>query len=62
MSSVHKKSVRDEFERIKVEFKNLSSDKKISPEALLLFNSMMTLIELILSIFMEINKEKQQKL
>ena len=61
MSSVDKKSVRDEFERIKVEFKKLSSDKKISPEASLLFNSMMTLIELMLSIFMEKATKKNNK-
>ena len=61
MSSVHKESVRDEYDRIKGEFKKLSSDNKISPESLLLFKSMMTLIELLFSIFLEKVTKKNNK-
>lgn len=61
MSSIHKESVRDEFDRIKNEFKKLSSDKKIPPESLLLFKSMMALIELVLAIFLEKATKKNSK-
>lgn len=61
MSSVNKASVRDEFDRIKDEFKKLSSEKKISSECVLLITSMFTLMELILSIFMEKKTTKDNK-
>ena len=50
MATIDKKSVRNEFDNIKNEFNNLSANKKISPECKALFNSLILLFELILSI------------
>lgn len=51
--SVDKKSVRNEFDRIKSEFNDLSKKKKLAIEYKMLFESLIILFELILSIFLE---------
>jgi hypothetical protein len=58
MSTVNKKSLREEVERIKTDFNTLLKDKKISGEAHLLFTSMLTLINLLVAIFLEKNTKK----
>ena len=58
MSTVNKKSLREEVERIKTDFNNLVKDKKISSEAHLLFKSMLTLINLLVAIFLEKQTKK----
>ncbi len=58
MSTVNKKSLREEVERIKTDFNTLVKDKKISGEAHLLFTSMMALINLLVAIFLEKQTKK----
>jgi transposase len=61
MSNVNKQSVRDEAERIKIEFDRLTSDKKINTEAKVLFQSLFMLINLLISIFLEKTTNKTNK-
>ena len=53
MSKINKASLRDEAERINNEFDRLATDKKINNESKLLFKSMLMLINLLISIFLE---------
>ena len=61
MPAVNKQSVREEFDRITSEFKRLSADKKISPEIATLFNSLMMLLNLMFSVFLEKQTKKTSK-
>lgn len=61
MGSVNKQSVREEVERIKIEFERLAADKKINSETKMLFQSMFMIINLILSIFLEKTTTKNNK-
>ena len=61
MGSVNKQSVREEIERIKSEFDKLSTDKKINSETKMLFQSMLMLINLLISIFLEKTTSKNNK-
>ncbi len=61
MSSINKKSVRDEVDRIKVEFDQLSSDGKINKECVTLMRCMLLVIDLILSVFLEKATKKNSK-
>lgn len=61
MSSVNKQSVRDEFTRIETEFVSLRARNKISNEGFILFQSMLTLMKLLISIFLEKNTTKTDK-
>jgi transposase len=61
MSTVNKGSVREEAERIKTEFERLSTDKKINSECAFLIQSMLMLINLLISIFMEKTTTKNSK-
>lgn len=61
MSDMNKKSVREEVDRIKSEFDRLKQDKKISSEVNVLFQSMIMLIDLIVSIFLEKITKKNSK-
>jgi len=58
MATINKQSVREEFERLKAEFKQLSKKKKLAPEFVTLFNALFMLVTLILSIFMEKQTKK----
>jgi len=58
MASIDKLSVRDEFEKIKIKFNQLSEDGEISPAAILLFHSTFLLLQLVFSIFMEKTTKK----
>lgn len=61
MASVNKKSVREEAERIKAEFDQLSSNKKLDPQTKMLFQSMLMLINLFVAIFLEKTTKKDNK-
>jgi transposase len=61
MSSIHRESVREEAERIKEEFTRLASSKKMDTEVVFLVQSMLTLINLLIAIFMEKTTKKNNK-
>lgn len=61
MATVDKQSVRDEAERIKEEFDRLSLDKKYDVQTTMLFKSMLMLINLLISIFLEKTTKKNNK-
>ena len=56
-----KESIRNEFDKLKSDFKTLSDKKKITREAKVLFNALMLLMELMLSIFLEKQTKKNSK-
>ena len=53
MTSINGTSVQNEIESLKTQFNDLCSKNKVPPEALVLMKSMFTILELIVSIFME---------
>jgi len=53
MGTVNKIRVREEVDLLKQEFEQLCSDGKVSPETRVLVNSLLVVVELILSIFLE---------
>jgi len=53
MASIDKTSVRDEVSRLKADFKALCSEGKVTNEIKVLMGSMLMIIELMLSIFLE---------
>lgn len=61
VASINKQSVREEVERIKKEFDQLSANKKISEESRMLFHSMLMLINLLIAIFLERLTKKDTK-
>jgi transposase len=61
MASLDKTSVREEVARLKADFKQLSRQGKVSPETGALFNSLLLIVELILSIFLERQTRKTSK-
>lgn len=61
MATIDKTSVREEVERLKGDLSKLSSEGKLQPEALVLLNSLMIVVELILSIFLEKSTRKTSK-
>jgi transposase len=61
MATINHQSVREEAERIKAEFDNLVTDKKINSESKMLFKSMLMLINLLIAIFLEKTTKKNNK-
>lgn len=61
MASINKLSVREEIDRIQKEFDQLSAINKISTESKVLFHSMLMLINLLISIFLERITKKDSK-
>lgn len=61
MSTVNKQSLREEAERIKTEFNQLILEQKINKESKILFQSMLMLINLLISIFLERTTIKNNK-
>ena len=61
MATVDKTSVRDEVDRLKREFEQLCSDGKVSSEIRVVMNSLLVVVELILSIFLEKKTRKNSK-
>ena len=53
MANIDKKSVRSEVDKVKIEFENLCAAGKVSSEIKVLMSSMLMIMELILSIFLE---------
>ena len=60
MASINKTSVRDELDRLKAEF-HRQSDDAISKESRLLIQSLFTLLDLIVAIFLEKQTKKTDK-
>jgi len=61
MPSVNKQSLREEFDQLKGKFEDLSKKSKISPEAIVLFQSMIMLFELLIAVFMEKKTRKNNR-
>ena len=61
MGSLNRESVREEAERIKLEFSRISSSKKMDTETKILFQSMLMLINLLIAIFLEKTTKKTSK-
>lgn len=53
MANIDKKSVRNEVDKVKIEFESLCAAGKVSSEIRVLMSSMLMIMELILSIFLE---------
>ena len=61
MPRVNQSSLREEVDRIESEFQRLKDDDKVSSEMLLLVNSMLILIRLMFSIFLEKTTQKNSR-
>jgi len=61
MATMNKISVREEIERLKYDFEQLSSAGKVSPETRVIMNSLLVIVELILSVFLEKKTRKNSK-
>jgi transposase len=61
MATVNKTSVREEVDRVKQEFEQLCSAGKVTPEVKVVMNSLLLVVELILSIFLEKKTRKNSK-
>lgn len=61
MANLDKTSVRDEVSRLKADFEALSAAGKVTPELKVLMNSMLMIMGLILSIFLERQTKKNSK-
>jgi len=61
MANVDKESVREKVDEIKRQFDQLRADQNISAEVIAMFSSLMLIIDLILSVFMEKQTKKNSK-
>lgn len=61
MATLDKQSLRNEFDELKLKFKALSINGKMSAEARSLFQAMLMLFELLMAIFMEKTTKKTSK-
>ena len=61
MANIDKKSVRNEVDKVKAEFESLCESGKVSSEIKVLMSSMLMIMELILSIFLERQTRKNSK-
>ncbi len=61
MATMNKTSVRDEVDRLKQDFEQLCSDGKVSSEIRIVMNSLLVVVELILSVFLEKKTRKNSK-
>lgn len=61
MATMNKTSVRQEVNRLKQEFEQLCSDGKVSPEIRVVINSLLVVVEVILSVFLEKQTRKNSK-
>jgi transposase-like protein len=61
MATIDKTSVREEIDRLKNEFEQLCTDGKVSSEIRVLMSSLLVIVELILSIFLEKKTLKNSK-
>jgi len=61
MASLNKQSVRGEVDKVKAEFDQLSQAGKVTPEVQALMGTLLLVVELILSIFLEKTTQKNSK-
>ncbi len=61
MLSINQQSLREEFDALKAEFKQLSSGGKMSAESRALFQTLLMLFELVMAIFMEKVTQKDSR-
>lgn len=61
MSTLNKISVREEVDRLKSEFARLRTENKVSEEVQVLFESLLVVVDLMLSIFLEKPMRKTSK-
>lgn len=61
MANINKISVREEVDRLKQQFCQLRETGQMSPEVGILFDSLLVIVELILSVFMEKTTRKNSK-
>jgi len=61
MAIANKDTVRNEVDRVKSDFDSLCAEGKVSAEVKVLMNSMMMIIELILTVFLERSTKKDNK-
>ena len=61
MAYLNKTSVREEVEKLKLDYEVMREKSPLSPEILLFIKSMFMLIELILSVFLEKQTKKNNK-
>lgn len=61
MSTVNGQSVREEAARIKADFERITTNKKIDNEIVILFQSMLMLVNLLIAIFLEKTTKKNNK-
>lgn len=61
MASLDKITVREEVGKLKADFEQLSREGKVTPETSALFKSLLLIVELILSIFLERQTRKTSK-
>jgi transposase len=61
MTTINKQSLRNELDRIKSEFKQMSAENKISPEVSTLINGLMVLLNLLCAIFLEKTTKKNYR-
>jgi len=61
VSSINKTSIRNEISQLKADFDRLFSEGKVTSETKVLMSSMLMIIELMLSIFLEKVTNKDSK-
>jgi len=61
LPSVNNISVREELERLQSEFERLSADGEVTPATKILFQSMLVLVTLLVSVFMEKTTRKDSR-
>ena len=61
MATINKTSVRDELDRLKTEFQRQHDTNALTQENRLLIQGLLTLLELIVSIFLEKTTQKNSK-
>lgn len=61
MASLDKSSVREEIDRLKAQFEQLDVEGKLAPETKALFSSLLLIVDLILSVFLERQTRKHSR-
>ena len=61
MATIDKSSVREEVNNLKAQFEQLAAEGKMSSEAKVLFSSLLLIVDLILSIFLEKQTRKTSR-
>lgn len=61
MATLKRESIREEFNKLKVEFDRLSSDGKVTKESRALFNALFVLFGIVIAVFMEKTTKKNSQ-